>query len=78
MIRTIISIILLLLCSHSLFGQSYRDRMRSAIDIGNHSVDFEYTDTRYTGDFTNDYSCPECEYPPILPANDIFYKLTLQ
>lgn len=77
MIRTIISIILFTLCSHSLFGQSYRDRMRSAIDMGNHSTAFVFTDTRYTGDYTNDYSCPECEYPPILPANDVFYKLTL-
>lgn len=77
MIRTIISIILFTLCSHSLLGQSYRDRMRSAIDMGNHSTAFVFTDTRYTGVYTNDYSCPECEYPPILRANDVFYKLTL-
>lgn len=77
MIRTIISILFFIICSHSLFGQSYRDRMRTAIDVGSHSTPFTYTDTRHTGDYTNDYSCPECEYPPILPANDIFYKLTL-
>lgn len=77
MIRTIISIILFTLCSHSLFGQSYRDRMRSAIDMGNHSTAFVFTDTRYTGDYADDYSCPECEYPSKLLINDIFYKLTL-
>ena len=77
MIRTIISIILFTLCSHSLFGQSYRDRMRSAIDMGNHSTAFVFTDTRYTGDYADDYSCPECEYPSKLLTNDIFYKLTL-
>ena len=45
MIRILISFILILLCSSNAFAQSYRDRMRAAIDIGSHFDPFEYADT---------------------------------
>ena len=77
MIRTIISIILFTLCSHSLF-RTILSRSHAFCDrYGEPFHCFCFTDTRYTGDYADDYSCPECEYPSKLLTNDIFYKLTL-
>lgn len=77
MIRTILSFIVILFCSYNVYGQAYRDRMRDAIDVGIHATPFVYTNTVNTSDYTNDYSCPENEYFGDVPANDIFYKMSL-
>lgn len=57
------------------WGQSYENRMQTAIDAGTYSEPFVYTDTQNLDDFTCDFICSDIAYRSM--ANDIFYKITL-
>lgn len=59
------------------FGQrGYEHRLTSAIDIGTHNKPFTFTDSRYTGDFTDDFYWDE-DNPPYLGVKEVFYRITL-
>ena len=60
-----------------MFGQqSYDHRLISAIDVGVYDSPFSFTDTRYTGDYADDFHWSH-PVPPVMETKDIFYRLTL-
>ena len=72
-----ICILLFGLFSAVMFGQpTYQHRMDTAIDIGTHDSPFTFTDSRYTGDFGDDFYW-DVDYPPYLGVKEIFYRITL-
>lgn len=72
-----ICFILFSLFSVIVFGQQgYEHRLATAIDIGTYNEPFTYTDSQYTGDFTDDIYW-DVEYPPSISRKDVFYRITL-
>lgn len=60
-----------------MFGQqSYDHRLISAIDVGVYDSPFSFTDTRYTGDYADDFHWSH-PVSPVMETKDIFYRLTL-
>lgn len=77
MIRKLFLLLLLAICSHSLFGQSYYHRMETAIDLGVHSGAFTYEETFDSRNYSDDWHWGQMKSPDYVFGNDVFFKLTL-
>lgn len=76
--KTYICLFFLLFCTVHSWGQSFEERMATAIDIGTYSEPFTYVDTQNTANFNCGFIPPaDMDNSGGLISKDIFYKFTI-